>query len=117
MAEPASPPAPRSDLRREIRRNEWRTSVMLLTVGALTRWSASCSRWLGLGLVALVVFLAVAVGVAAGSWLAADRVALAVTYARPADGPDYLRFHNLTEGLCIAAGLPKPRLFVIDDDA
>src|SRR5262249_58959233 len=25
------------------------------------------------------------------------------------------RYHNLVEGLCVAAGLPKPRLYVIDD--
>ena len=30
--------------------------------------------------------------------------------AKPADGPEYARYHNLVEGLCIAAGLPKPRL-------
>src|SRR5262249_56002636 len=27
------------------------------------------------------------------------------------------RYHNLVEGLCIAAGLPKPRLYVVDDPA
>ena len=27
------------------------------------------------------------------------------------------RLHNLVEGLCIAAGLPKPRVYVIDDPA
>ena len=30
---------------------------------------------------------------------------------------EYARLHNLVEGLCIAGGLPKPRLYVIDDDA
>ena len=44
-----------------------------------------------------------------------DSIALAATRAKPADGPEYRRFHNLVEGLCIAAGLPKPRLYVIDD--
>src|SRR5205807_10285311 len=44
-------------------------------------------------------------------------VALAMSHARPADPVDYARFHNLVEGLCIAAGLPKPRLYIIDDQA
>jgi heat shock protein HtpX len=27
------------------------------------------------------------------------------------------RYHNLVEGLCVSAGLPKPELYVIDDEA
>ena len=30
-----------------------------------------------------------------------------VNRAKPAEGPEYQRYHNLVEGLCIAAGLPK----------
>jgi heat shock protein HtpX len=30
---------------------------------------------------------------------------------------DEPRYHNLVEGLCVSAGLPKPDLYVIDDDA
>jgi len=40
-----------------------------------------------------------------------------MSHARPADETDYARLHNVVEGLCIAAGLPKPRVYVIDDDA
>jgi heat shock protein HtpX len=40
-----------------------------------------------------------------------------MSHARPADPTQYARLHNLVEGLCIAAGLPKPRIYVIDDDA
>ena len=46
-----------------------------------------------------------------------DKIALAASRAKPADGPEYQRYHNLVEGLCIAAGLPKPRLYVVDDPA
>src|SRR5690554_7395362 len=35
--------------------------------------------------------------------------------ARPADPQTYARLHNLVEGLCIASGVPKPRIYVIDD--
>src|SRR5690554_8039774 len=37
--------------------------------------------------------------------------------ARPADEREYARYHNIVEGLCIASGLPKPRLYVVDDPA
>ncbi len=74
-------------------------------------------RLLGLGL----VFLAIAaVVVVAGSFTAywkSDAVALAMSHAKPADPEDYARLHNLVEGLCIAAGLPKPRIYVVDDPA
>ena len=37
--------------------------------------------------------------------------------ARPADPQEYARLHNLVEGLCIASGLPKPGVYVVDDPA
>src|SRR5205085_4293061 len=46
-----------------------------------------------------------------------DAVALAMSHARPADPVEYARLHNVVEGLCVAAGLPKPRVYVIDDTA
>ena len=49
--------------------------------------------------------------------LPTSSVALAVSRARPASAEQYPRLHNVVEGLCIAAGLPKPRLYVIDDPA
>ncbi len=72
---------------------------------------------IGYGVAGLLIALALA---GAGAFLAywnSDRVALAMSHARPADPQQYARFHNLVEGLCIAAGLPKPRLYVIDDPA
>jgi heat shock protein HtpX len=72
---------------------------------------------IGYGVVGLVIALVVA-GV--GSFLAywkSDAVALAISHARPADPEQYARLHNVVEGLCIAAGLPKPRVYVIDDPA
>ena len=40
-----------------------------------------------------------------------------MSHAKPADPVEYARLHNLVEGLCIAAGLPKPRVYVINDPA
>jgi heat shock protein HtpX len=72
---------------------------------------------LGYGVVGLLIALVVA-GV--GSFIAywkSDAVALRMSHARPADPEQYARLHNVVEGLCIAAGLPKPRVYVIDDPA
>jgi heat shock protein HtpX len=69
------------------------------------------------GYVAVPFAIVVAIAMAWGSYFYSDRIALAASRAKPADGPEYRRYHNLVEGLCIASGLPKPRLYVVDDPA
>jgi heat shock protein HtpX len=59
----------------------------------------------------------IAGALAFGSYWKSDAIALAVSRARPAPEEEFRRLHNLVEGLCIASGLPKPRLYVIDDPA
>lgn len=46
-----------------------------------------------------------------------DKVAIALSGAKPADDARYRELNNLVENLAITAGLPKPRVFVIDDPA
>ncbi len=72
---------------------------------------------LGGGPFGLVVALLVAGAMAFAGYWKSDAVALRVSRARPADPREHARLHNLVEGLCIASGLPKPRLYVIDDPA
>ena len=93
---------------------------MLLVLGfvalvLLVAWAVDLV--LGFGLIGLVIALTVAaVGTGVAYWKS-DSIALAMSHARPADPTTHARLHNLVEGLCIAAGLPKPRIYVIDDDA
>jgi heat shock protein HtpX len=85
--------------------------ALLLLVG----WAVDLL--LGFGFSGLVIALVVA-GVGSGvAYWKSDSIALAMSHARPADPTTYARLHNLVEGLCIAAGLPKPRIYVVDDDA
>ncbi len=46
-----------------------------------------------------------------------DKVALSSTGAQPADETQYRELHRIVENLSITAGLPKPRVYVIDDPA
>jgi heat shock protein HtpX len=72
---------------------------------------------LGFGIAGLLIALVVAgVGAFIAYWKS-DAVALRMSHARPADPEQYARLHNVVEGLCIAAGLPKPRVYIIDDPA
>jgi heat shock protein HtpX len=72
---------------------------------------------LGFGLVGLIGALVFAGAGSAVAYWKSDSIALAMSHAKPADPTTYARLHNLVEGLCIAAGLPKPRIYVIEDDA
>ena len=71
----------------------------------------------GFGLVGVLVALLFAGVSSVVAYWKSDSVALAMSHARPADPTTYARLHNLVEGLCIAAGLPKPRVYVIEDEA
>lgn len=72
---------------------------------------------IGQGIASTLVALVVAGAFAALSYWNADKIALSVSRARPADPAQYRRLHNLVEGLCLASGLPVPRVYVIDDPA
>jgi heat shock protein HtpX len=72
---------------------------------------------LGYGVAGLIVALAIALVSSFAAYWKSDSVALAMSHAKPADPTEYARLHNLVEGLCIAAGLPKPRVYVVDDEA
>jgi heat shock protein HtpX len=51
------------------------------------------------------------------AWWNASKAALAITKARPADGPEYATLRNVVDGIAIAAGIPNPAVYVIDDPA
>ena len=46
-----------------------------------------------------------------------DKVALASTGAKEADSAEFRELHRLVENLAITAGLPKPRVYVMQEDA
>jgi heat shock protein HtpX len=102
----------------QIAKNKRRTFLLLFFFVVLIAGAALAFNFLlGFGLVGVAFAIVLAIAMAWGSYFYSDRVALAASRARPAEGPEYQRYHNLVEGLCIAAGLPKPRLYVVDDPA
>ncbi|MEK7544277.1 MAG: M48 family metallopeptidase [Patescibacteria group bacterium] len=46
-----------------------------------------------------------------------DKMVLAMSGAKPANRKQHFDFYTVAENLAIAAGLPKPKLYVIDDTA
>lgn len=72
---------------------------------------------LGFGAPGLVIAVAFAALTTFGAYWKSDAIALAMSRAKPADPIEHARLHNLVEGLCIAGGLPKPRVYVVEDAA
>src|SRR5687768_3878133 len=103
----------------ELIRSNKRRSAFLIAgfVVVLALAGAAFGFLIGGGIIATVIALVLAAGLAFASYWKADKIALAVSRARPADPAQYARLHNLVEGLCIASGLPKPGVYVIDDPA
>jgi heat shock protein HtpX len=69
------------------------------------------------GSYALIPAVVIALIMTWGSYYYSDKIVLAVSKARPVSKQDYPYLYNIVEGLALAAGLPKPRCYVIDDSA
>ena len=52
-----------------------------------------------------------------GAYWFSDKVAIASAGAEPADEREYRELHRIVENLAITAGLPKPRVYIINDPA
>ncbi len=70
-----------------------------------------------LGSYALIPAAIIAVLMTIGSYYGSDKIVLAVSRARPVTREEYPYLYNVVEGLAIAAGLPKPRCYIINDTA
>ena len=73
--------------------------------------------WYGSGPAGLVGAVALAVVLSLGSFFGGDRLVLASTRAREVTPQDQPRLHNIVEGLSIAAGIPKPKVYLVPEQA
>src|SRR3989338_5960216 len=84
--------------------------VMVIAIGYFIAWYLDNP-----GILYIAVAFSLLMNIAA-YWFS-DKVALAATGAKEADEREYRELHRILENLAITAGLPKPRLHVIDDPA
>ncbi len=93
---------------------------LLLVVGAVGLLGA-VGYALGLvyqaGPAGLALAVAVATLMSVGSYRYGDRLVLAAAGAREVTREEEPRLHNVVEGLAIAAGIPKPRVYVVPEEA
>jgi len=74
-------------------------------------------QMMGMGTEGLVAAVVIALLMTIGSYYASDKIVLAMSKARPVTKEEFPYLYNVVEGLTIAAGLPAPRCYVIDDTA
>ena len=100
----------------QVAQNKRRSYVLIFAfVGLVLAVGAALNLLIGGGPYFMIFALVLAGASAAFSYWKSDAIALRVSRAQPASVEEYGRLHNLVEGLCIAGGLPKPRLYVVDD--
>lgn len=114
------------------RRNTvWLIVVLLLLGGgfgyvlgwAVESYSATRFEYVDLlrfsmpGAIGALALLSVGVGATAVTFAAGDKVMLALNNARVVDAEEEPLLHNVVEEMAIAAGLPKPRVAVIESEA
>jgi heat shock protein HtpX len=102
----------------QIARNKWKSAALVLFFVAfifvLTWVFEEVTGW---GKGGLVLALAVSLLMAAGGYYASDKIVLAISRARPVTKEEFPYLYNVVEGLTIAAGIPAPRCYVIEDTA
>lgn len=69
----------------------------------------------GLGIVGLAFIISGLITFV--SYYASDKIVLSISGARPADRRRDFNFYTVAENLSIASGIPKPKLYVIEDSA
>jgi heat shock protein HtpX len=102
----------------QIARNKWKSAALVVFFVAfiflLTWVFQEVTGWGKGGLVLAVVISTV---MAAGGYFASDKIVLAISKARPVTKEEFPYLYNVVEGLTIAAGIPAPRCYVIEDTA
>jgi heat shock protein HtpX len=102
----------------QISSNKFRSVLLVVAFMALVvlvGWFFG--RFTGLGNWGLLIALVIAALMSFGSYWYSDRIVLAMSRARPVSKETEPYIVNTVEGLAIAAGLPVPRAYVIDDPA
>jgi len=84
--------------------------IVVIAIGFGVSWYYNSSAIL-YGAVAFALIMNV------GSYWFSDKLVLSMNRARPATREEFFDFYTVTENLAITAGLPMPKLYVVDDPA
>lgn len=107
------------DFRARQAQSKRQTLLLLAIMGSLLAfaiWAVAYSQGItSFGIVPFAVFFAVAG--TWGSYYGSDKIVLAMTGAKVVDHAQAPQLINLVEEMCLASGLPMPKVAIIDDAA
>lgn len=100
----------------QINANKWRTFLIIfLFIGLVSFFFFLIGKYVGDSTTYFVIGLLFSFFSGLGSYFYSDKIVLLMTGAKPADKKIHFDFYTVAENLSIAAGLPMPKLYVIED--
>lgn len=103
----------------QISRNKWKSFfliaiifIVFLILGAVISLALDPSRFF----LIMVLSIIISIGYILLSYYNSDKIALASVGAVPAEQSQFRQYHNSVEGLCLASGMPKPKLYVMRNE-
>jgi heat shock protein HtpX len=63
----------------------------------------------------LIISIIFSIGYIWVGYFNSHKIALKSVNAKLANQPEHRQYHNIVEGLCLASGLPKPKLYIMED--
>lgn len=82
--------------------------VMIMVIGWFASWYAG-----DVSILYIAVFVSIAMNIASYWW--SDKIVLSLTGAKPASKSSHYELYTMVENLAITAGLPMPKVYVIND--
>jgi len=101
----------------QISGNIWRSRALILLFVAFFAAIGYVFARVEHNILIMPLAIVVAVVMTVGSFYYSDKIVLASMRARPAEASEFPHFVNSVEALALAAGLPVPTPYVIDDPA
>ena len=109
----------KTDFYTEIRNNNFKTYLLLFFFFIFVILIAIALKHIfafsGFGILFFAVVIAIIYALV--GYYKGDKIVLSTSKAKPADEQKFMHLHNVVEGLAIAAGIPKPKVYIIQDDS
>lgn len=101
---------------KQIRSNKIKSSFLMLIIIAviiLLGYFISFALDPGLFFIIMIISIIISISYTLIGYYNSDKIAIASVGAWKAENHSYREYHNIVEGLTLASGLPKPKLFVM----
>ncbi len=97
------------------KRRSWLLIIIFVAIVVLIGYIFGKATYFGPA--GVVIAAVIAVSMSFSSYYYSDRIVLSISKARPVKKSEYPHLFNSIEGLSLAAGIPVPKMYVIDDSA